>query len=67
MAATALFLLALKLAPATLNALWMCFWVFNSVRLANFLWFWFVTPSPLQPDGGQRRPWERARAPKRSA
>ena len=36
-AATALFLLSLKLAPASLNSVWMCFWVFNSVRLVDSL------------------------------
>lgn len=49
--ATALFLLAMHLAPPTLVSVWMCFWVFNSVRLAAFLQFFFGAKSPVMPEG----------------
>jgi Na+-driven multidrug efflux pump len=41
-AATASFLLALRLAPPSLVSVWFCFWLFNGVRLASFVrYFWF--------------------------
>lgn len=49
-AATALFLLALRLAPASLTGVWWSFWVFNAVRLANFVRFFWFASSPLMPD-----------------
>ena len=56
--ATALFLAALKLAPSSLVSVWLCFWVFNSVRLINFaLFFWFAK-SPLMPKG-RPLPWQK--------
>ena len=58
-AATALFLLSLKLAPATLVGVWWSFWVFNSVRLFNFINFFWFAKSPLMP-GGRPLPWEGA-------
>ena len=45
--ATASFLLALRLAPPTLVSVWLSFWVFNSVRLANFVRFFWFAKSPL--------------------
>ena len=56
---TVLFLLALKLAPATLNSVWLCFWVFNTVRLINFAHFFWVAKTPLMPEG-RPLPWQRA-------
>jgi len=41
------FLLALRLTPSTLTSVWLCFWVFNGVRLANFVDFFWFTKSPL--------------------
>ena len=60
-AATALFLLALKLAPPSLVSVWMCFWIFNSVRLLNFVHFFWVGQSPLHTNG---RPLPWAKKPK---
>lgn len=45
--ATASFLLALRLAPPSLVSLWLCFWIFNAVRLLNFGRFFWFTDSPL--------------------
>ena len=50
-AATAAFLLALQLAPKTLVNVWLCFWVFNGVRLLNFIKFFWFDKSPLMPEG----------------
>ena len=50
-AATLSFLLALRLAPPSLVSVWMCFWLFNGVRLANFARFFWFSKSPLLPDG----------------
>lgn len=50
-AATLAFLLALRLAPSTLVSVWLCFWVFNGVRLANFVKFFWFSKSPLLPSG----------------
>ena len=56
--ATAAFLAALRLAPSSLVSVWLCFWVFNSVRLLNFGWFFLFAKSPLMPEG---RKWGEAR------
>jgi Na+-driven multidrug efflux pump len=40
--ATATLLAALRLAPATLPAVWGCFWVFNTIRFANVMMHHFV-------------------------
>jgi len=61
--ATGLFLLALKLAPPSLVSVWWCFWIFNSVRLLNFLNFFWFAKSPLMPEG-RPLPWQRAAKPK---
>ena len=50
-AATAAFLLALQLAPKTLVNVWLCFRVFNGVRLLNFIKFFWFDKSPLMPEG----------------
>lgn len=47
--ATALFLLSLRFAPTSLVGVWMSFWVFNSVRLANFCHYFWASDSPLMP------------------
>lgn len=57
-AATASFLLALKLAPPSLVSVWLCFWVFNSVRLLNFANFFWFSKSPLMPEG-RPMPWQK--------
>lgn len=54
-AATLSFLLALRLAPSTLVSVWLCFWVFNGVRLANFIKFFWFSKSPLLPNGRSAR------------
>ena len=58
--ATASFLLALRLAPPSLVSVWLCFWVFNSVRLFNFAHFFWFAKSPLMP-GGRPLPWQTAK------
>ena len=65
-AATALFLLALRLAPPSLVSVWMCFWIFNSVRLLNFAHFFWIGRSPLRPDG-RPLPWAAKKAPRKDA
>jgi len=47
--ATAAFILALKLAPPSLISVWLCFWVFNGARLANFIKYFWFSESPLRP------------------
>lgn len=44
---TACFLLSLKYAPASLSGVWMSFWVFNTIRLANVVKFFWFTDSQL--------------------
>lgn len=46
-AATAFFLLALRLLPPSLVSVWLSFWVFNTVRLLNFGRFFYLADSPL--------------------
>lgn len=52
--ATILFCLGIQLTPSSLNNLWMCFWIFNAVRLANFVKFFWYSKSPLLPEGRRK-------------
>jgi len=54
-AASLSLLLALRLAPSTLPSVWLCFWVFNAVRLANIVDFFWFTKSPLKAEGQQQQ------------
>tara|TARA_B110001452_G_scaffold26858_1_gene21067 strand:- start:6182 stop:7471 length:1290 start_codon:yes stop_codon:yes gene_type:complete len=49
--ATAAMLLALRLIPRSLNAVWACFFLFNGIRLGGVLWHYFVS-GPLVPGAG---------------